>query len=75
MSRDEHNLIGYVVALVSEFGIKYHIMPRQAYAYLKRYKGLDHLYKHFSVLHTQSFEDSVEVMYDVCKAHGGQLSL
>ena len=31
-------------------------ISRQAYAYLKRFKGLDYLYKHYNVLHTFSFE-------------------
>lgn len=74
MSREEHYIVGYLVALISEFASKYNIMPRQAYAYLKRFKGLDHFYKHYGVLHTQSFDDSVEVMYEVCKANGGKLA-
>ena len=74
MSREEHNMVGYVVALISEFAAKYQITPRQAYAYLKRFKGLEHFYRHYGVLHTQSFNDSVEVMYKVCKSNGGELS-
>ena len=47
MSREYHNKAGYVVALVSEFATKYRILPRQAYAYMKRFKGLDYSYKHY----------------------------
>ncbi len=73
MSREEHNTVGYVVALVSEFAARYEIMPRQAYAYLRRFKGLDHLYNHYNILHTYSFEDTVDVMSEVCKNNGGKL--
>ena len=73
MSREEHNTVGYVVALVSEFAARYGIMPRQAYAYLSRFKGLDHLYNHYNVLHTYSFEDTVEVVSEVCRHNGGKL--
>lgn len=73
MSREEHNTIGYVVALVSEFAAKYGILPRQAYAYLKRFKGLDHLYQHYNVLHTFSFEDTVDTVAQVCRHNGGKL--
>lgn len=73
MSREEHYLAGYVVALISEFASKYGIRPRQAYAYLKHFKGLEHLYRHYDVLHTLSFDDSVETVYQVCKHHGGML--
>ena len=73
MSREEHNTAGYVVALVSEFAAIYGIMPRQAYAYLSRFKGLDHLYDHYNVLHTYSFEDTVDAVSEVCRYNGGKL--
>lgn len=73
MSREDHNTVGYVVALVSEFSARYGIMPRQAYAYLSRFKGLDHLYNHYNVLHTYSFEDTVDAVSEVCRHNGGKL--
>ncbi len=73
MSREDHNTVGYVVALISEFAAKFQIQPRQAYAYLKRFKGLDYLYKHYNVVHTFSFKDSVEALVEVCKNNGGKL--
>lgn len=73
MSREEHNTVGYVVALINEFADRYGIMPRQAYAYLNRFKGLDHLYNHYNVLHTYSFEDTVDAVSEVCRHNGGKL--
>lgn len=73
MAREERNIIGYTVGLVSEFAKHYSIHPRQAYAYLKRFKGLEHLREHYGVLHTQSFPDTVEVLTQVCLNNGGQL--
>ena len=73
MSREERNTVGYVVALISEFAAFFGIQPRQAYAYLKRFKGLEHLERHYGVLHTQSFPDAVETMAEVCAHNGGQL--
>ena len=73
MSREEHNKVGYVVALVSEFATKFGVMPKQAYGYLKRFKGLDYLYKHYDTLHTFSFEESLSVLSDVCRNNGGRL--
>lgn len=57
MSREDKNIIGYTVALISEFANHYGVRPRQAYAYLKRYKGLEHLQRHYGILHTLSFSD------------------
>jgi hypothetical protein len=73
MSREERNTVGYVVALISEFAAFFGIQPRQAYAYLKRFKGLEHLEKYYGVLHTQSFPDAIEAMAEVCAHNGGQL--
>ena len=73
MSREDHNMVGYVVALVSEFASRYGIMPRQAYTYLSRFKGLDHLYNHYKILHTYSFEDTVDAVSEVCRHNGGKL--
>jgi hypothetical protein len=73
MAREEKNIIGFTVALVSEFALRFGIRPRQAYAYLKRFKGMEHLREHYGVLHTQSFPDSVDVLTQVCLNNGGQL--
>ena len=73
MSREDYNTVGYVVALVSEFAAKYSIMPRQAYSYLHRFKGLDHLFNHYQILHTLSFDETVEIVAEVCRHNGGKL--
>ena len=61
------------MALITEFAQHYGVQPRQAYAYLKRFKGMEHLREHYGVLHTQSFPDSVDVLTQVCLNNGGQL--
>lgn len=73
MSREEHNKVGYIIYLISEFADKYGILPNQAYQYLKRHKGLEHIYQHYSVLHTFSFADSVDCISQVCQNNGGKL--
>lgn len=73
MSREEKNVIGYTVALISEFAQRFGIQPRQAYAYLKRFKGMEHLEHHYGFLHTQSFSDTVDALAQVCINNGGQL--
>ena len=73
MQREEKNIIGYIVGLISEFSLRFGIRPRQAYAYLKRYKGIAHLQHHYNVLHTQPFSDTVDVLAQVCQNNGGDL--
>lgn len=73
MTREETNIIGYTVALISEFAQRYNIHPRQAYAYLKRFKGMEYLQSYYNVLHTQSFHDTVDALTQVCLNNGGEL--
>lgn len=73
MAREERNIIGYTVGLVSEFAQRFGIRPRQAYAYMKRYKGMEHFHNYYGILHTQSFSDTVEVLAQVCQNNGGGL--
>jgi hypothetical protein len=73
MAHEEKNFIGYTVALISEFAIHFGMCPNQAYAYLKRFKGMDHLQRHYGVLHTQSFPDTLEALVQVCQNNGGKL--
>ncbi len=73
MAREERNFIGFTVALISEFALRFNIRPRQAYAYLKRFKGMEHLQNHYGILHTQSFSDTVDVLAQVCANNGGEL--
>ncbi|MDO4511203.1 MAG: DUF3791 domain-containing protein [Bacteroidales bacterium] len=73
MSREDNNIVGYTVSLISEFATRFGIMHRQAYNYLKRFKGLEYYYTHYEVLHTQPFESAVDTLSQVCKNNGGQL--
>ncbi len=73
MAREERNRIGYTVALISEFAVRYGIHPRQAYAYLKRFKGMEHLHLYYDFLHTQPFPDTIEILAQVCNNNGGEL--
>lgn len=73
MSRSELYKLKYTIALIAEFSKKYNIEERQAYNYLKRFKGMRYLNSFYDVLHTLSFEDAIETMTTVCNQHGGQL--
>ncbi|MBR6286809.1 MAG: DUF3791 domain-containing protein [Bacteroidaceae bacterium] len=73
MSREDHNKVGYVISLISEFAVRHGLNPHQAYEYLKNFKGLDYLYEHYNVLHTFTFADSVDAVLNVCRHNGGKL--
>lgn len=73
MAREDKNMIGFMVALITEFSNYYGIHPRQAYAYLKRFKGIQHLHEHYGVLHTLSLPDTITILAQVCSNNGGEL--
>lgn len=74
MSRTEKNKLEYFIALVADFAQTYDLKQRQAFNYLKRFKGIEFLEKHYNVMHTQSFEDTIEDLVQVCRRNGGQLA-
>ena len=73
MSREEKNRLEYTIALITDFAKTYHIKQKQAFNYLRRFKGLDFLQEHYGTMHTQSFEDSIETLALVCRRNGGGL--
>ena len=73
MSREETNKLKYTIALIAEFANRFSIGEKQAYNYLSRFKGLAHLFTFYNVIHTQSFDDAVDMMIQVCAHNGGGL--
>ena len=65
------NVIGYVVAAISEFAKTHRISVREANNYLIRFKGIDFLTEHYDAEHLLSFEDSVQDLTQVCLNNGG----
>ena len=75
MSRDKVNIIEYLVCVVGAFARQFSLTNATAYKYLRKYKGMDFLTKHYAIEHTQSIEDAVEDITVVCSRHGGTLAL
>lgn len=73
MSDRDSNILRFIIAVVTEFSRFFNISQKQAYNYLVRFKGMSHLEEFYDVLHTQSFEDNVEILAEVCQHNGGQL--
>lgn len=74
MSHQELNKLQFTIAMITEFAKKYHLKQKQAFNYLKRFKGMDFMDKHYDFMHTQSFDDVIESLKDVCKHNGGALA-
>ena len=70
-TKSDKRVIGYVVAVISEFARAYNMPIREASNYLNRYRGIDFLTDHYEAEHLLSIEDSVEDLARVCYNNGG----
>ena len=68
------NRLEYFYCCIGAFAQRYSLTNAEAYRYLRNFKGLDFIDKHYEAEHTQSIEDSVEDMTAICKRNGGLLS-
>lgn len=72
--KDIKNRIEYIVVCVSEFAKRFNLTNRQAYAYLRRFTGIDFLNEFYDVEHTQSIESAVDDLQLYCYKRGGKIS-
>ncbi|MGM9853771.1 MAG: DUF3791 domain-containing protein [Muribaculaceae bacterium] len=65
--------IEYVVACVGAFAQQYGLSNTQAYAYLRRFTGIDFLLDCYAAEHTLSIEDAVSDLQIICSREGGRI--
>ena len=67
------NRIEYVVACVGAFALRYNLSNMQAYAYLRRFTGIDFLLDCYAAEHTLSIDDAVSDLQVICQREGGKI--
>ena len=70
----EHNIIAFVVCCVGAFAKRFMLTNAQAYAYLRRFRGIDFLIDCYAAEHTLSIDDAVDDITHICKKNGGRIS-
>ena len=75
MSKEQANVIEYLVCVIEAFARQFSLTNAQAYKYLRQYEGLAFLMKHFGAEHTLSIEDAIEDIAIICNRDGGALTL
>ena len=63
----------YFVMCVSRFAKAKHISPKDAYNFLKEFKGMDFLEECYESEHCLSLDDAVDDLTAVCKNNGGMV--
>ena len=66
--------IEYVVSCVGAFAQRYKLSNTEAYAYLRRFTGIDFLIDCYAAEHTLSIDDAVSDLQALCKRNGGRIS-
>lgn len=67
------NKIEYVIACVAAFAQRFKLSNTQAYAYLRRYAGIDFLIDCYAAEHTLSIDDAVSDLQIICQREGGKV--
>ena len=65
--------IEYVVACVGAFAQRFKLSTSQAYAYLRRFTGIDFLLDCYAAEHTLSIDDAVSDLQALCSRKGGRI--
>lgn len=65
--------IEYVVACVGAFAQRFNLSNAQAYAYLRRFTGIDFLLDCYAAEHTLSIDDAVSDLRIICQRKGGKI--
>ena len=73
MSKEQLNIIEYLVCVIGAFAKNFSLTNAKAYQYLREFKGLDFLTKHYEAEHTLSIKDAVTDLTIVSQRHGGRL--
>ena len=68
------NKIEYVICCVGAFAARFDLSNAQAYAYLRRFTGIDFLLDCYAAEHTLSIEDAVDDLIHICLQKGGRFS-
>lgn len=73
MANSIQDKLEWTIILIHEFGKKHGLTMKQAFNYLRRYKGIDFIDRNYSYVHTQSFQSMVLDMTEYCHNMGGGL--
>ena len=73
MSELNEHKIGFLVALINEFGQRFGLSNVDSCRYINQYGGVQMFLNHYDILHTLSFRDMVDGLTAYCKRQGGNL--
>jgi hypothetical protein len=73
ISKEEQNIIDYMVVCVNEFAEKFRVNYKQAFNYLNNHNTIKFLLENYEIEHTLSIDDAIEDMAIIARKNGGNL--
>ncbi|MBW6411658.1 DUF3791 domain-containing protein [Clostridium sp. YB-6] len=74
MSKEEQNIIDYLVVCVNEFAEKFQVNYKQAFNYLNKHNAIKFLLENYEIEHTLSIDDAIDDMIIIARKNGGNLN-
>jgi hypothetical protein len=74
LDKETKDRISFITFIIAKFASSYKMNGQEAYFYLKKYGGIDYIFKHWWVLHTDNPFWVVREMLDVCRRNGGYMA-
>ena len=68
------NKIDFFVVCVNDFADAHNLSYVAAFDYLKKYKGMDFLVRHYDIEHTYPIEETLTNLAQVCRRNGGGIA-
>jgi len=65
--------IHYFITCVADFAEEYKMSIKDAFLYLKKYKGIQFLMENYEIEHTLSKEDTLKALFRIAHKNGGRL--
>ena len=66
-------LINYTIACVNVFAEKFNMSVKEAYRYLRDFKGIEFLKDFYEEEHLLSFDNVIEDLQALCRRNGGTI--
>jgi hypothetical protein len=63
--------VSFISFIITMFSRAYKMDKKNAYLFLKKYGGIDYLFRHWWTLHTEDPYWSVKSLYHICYKNGG----
>ena len=73
MSKKKKKIIDYIVICINEFAKHYKITSKEAYIYLRDFKGIEFLKENYEAEHTIGLDDTIDDLKQICINNGGKI--